>query len=68
MAVCKVQQYTRGQESQQKLVLTKRDQHKMFVRFLSVLATFIKSPHGVVIYSSQMMTSRSSVYMMANKR
>lgn len=29
-AVCKVQECTTGQESQQKLVLTKRDQHKMF--------------------------------------
>lgn len=61
MAVCKVQQYTVGQESQQKLFLTKREQCKVFVKFLSVLATLIKTPHGVVIHSHQMMISLSSV-------
>lgn len=61
MAVCKVQQYTTGQESQQELVLTKRDQ-QMFVRFLSVLATLLKTLHGMVIYSHQMMISFSSVH------
>lgn len=44
MAVCKVQQYTTEQESKQKLVLTKRDQHKRLGRFfLSILATLIKN-------------------------
>lgn len=62
MAVCKVQQYTTGQESQLKLVLTKRDHHKVFVMFLSVLATFIKTSHGMVIHSYQMMISLSSVH------
>lgn len=51
--MCKVQQYTIGQESQQKLVLTKRDQCKIFVKNL---ATLIKTPHGVIIHNHQMIS------------
>lgn len=57
-----MQQYTIGQESQKKFVLTKRDQHKMFARFLSVIATLLKTLHEMVIYSHQMMISLSSVH------